>query len=94
MKILFFNNEYIFHSASFCLLNCILTFTTFNNSQPEPSCYELLEDYESVRDNAKFWFEGVGILVFGSFGFVGNVLSIVVFRRSRGNEGFNTLLIM
>ena len=66
----------------------------FQTLQLENSCYELLEDYEEVRDKAKYWLEGVGILIVGSFGLLGNVLSIFIFRRSRGNKGFHTLLIM
>lgn len=67
-------------------------FIILQNSISDPSCYELIDD--NIRENAKFWLEGVAILVVGVFGLLGNLISIFVFRRSRGNKGFHTLLIM
>ena len=66
----------------------------FQTSKPEHTCYELIEDYEGFRDNAKYGLEGVGILVVGSIGLFGNVISMFIFRRSRGNKRFHRLLIM
>ena len=73
--------------------NFLLIFP-FQNTQHEAVCYESLEDYGYVRKYAKFWLEGVSILVIGIFGLCGNFLSIFILRRSQGNKGFNTLLIM
>ena len=67
---------------------------TFQTSKPQHTCYELIEEYEGFRDNAKYGLEGVGILVVGSIGLLGNVLSVFIFKRSRGNKGFHRLLIM
>ena len=72
----------------------IQIFYIFQDLQPDKICYEPLEDYDRIRDNAKFWLEGVAILVVGIFGLFGNLLSIFILRRSRGNKGFNTLLVM
>ena len=54
----------------------------------------MLEEWEGFRDNAKYALEGVGILVIGSIGLVGNVLSMFIFKRSKGNKNFHRLLIM
>ena len=62
------------------------------NHESDPTCYEPIED--KFREKAKFWLEGIGILVVGIFGLLGNLLSVFVLRRSRGNQGFHTLLIM
>jgi len=53
-----------------------------------------MEEYGYVRKNAKYYLEGVCILVIGTFGLGGNFLSIFILRRSQGNKGFNKLLIM
>ena len=62
------------------------------NVKSDPTCYEPLED--EFREKAKFWLEGIAILVVGICGLIGNLLSIFVLRRSRGNKGFHTLLIV
>ena len=72
----------------------IMLIFTFQTSNPQHTCYELIEEYEGFRDNAKYGLEGVGILVVGSIGLLGNVLSVFIFKRSRGNKGFHRLLIM
>ena len=67
------------------------------SSSPDPhdtTCFESIKDYENFREGTKYWIEGVGILVVGSVGLLGNLLAILVFRRSRGNKGFHKLLIM
>ena len=81
-------------------LRCTFVFITLNyassfnlqNLPSDPACYEPIDD--KLREKAKFWLEGVAILVVGIFGLIGNLLSMFVFRRSRGNKGFHTLLIM
>ena len=65
----------------------------FQHSQTETICYELIEDYKHVIRTAKFVMEGAGIPGVGIFGVMGNVLSIFIHRRSRGNKGFHSLLI-
>ena len=64
----------------------------YQELQSDSNCYEPLED--KFRERAKFWLEGIAILVVGICGLIGNLLSMFVLRRSRGNKGFNTLLIM
>ena len=56
--------------------------------------------YESVTNttyliffNAHFWLDGVGIIVVGTFGFVGNIMTILVLRRIDTNVMFNRLLL-
>ena len=61
---------------------------------PGTTCFELIEDYEKFRERTKYWIEGVGILIVGSIGLLGNFLAILVCRRSRANKGFHKLLIM
>ena len=65
----------------------------FQHGQTETICYELIEDYKDVIRQAKFVMEGAGIFGVGIFGVVGNILSIFIHRRSRGNKGFHSLLI-
>ena len=60
----------------------------------DTTCFELIEDYEKFRERTKYWIEGVGILIVGSVGLLGNLLAILVCRRSRANKGFHKLLIM
>ena len=64
----------------------------FQDHKHDTSCYEPLGDKR--REYAKYWTEGVAIVIVGALGMVGNTFSIFVFRRSRGNKGFHTLLIM
>ena len=61
---------------------------------PGTTCFELIEDYEKFRERTKYWIEGVVILIVGSVGLFGNLLAILVCRRSRANKGFHKLLIM
>jgi hypothetical protein len=76
----------------FVTISKLVLSSDLQNLQSEPTCYEPLED--EFRENAKFWVEGIAILVVGICGLIGNLLSIFVLRRSRGNKGFHTLLIM
>ena len=62
------------------------------SDKQDTSCYEPLED--TRREHAKYWTEGVALVVVGALGLIGNTFSIFVFKRSRGNKGFHTLLIM
>ena len=61
------------------------------NDKQVTSCYEPLEDKR--REHAKYWTEGVAIVIVGALGLLGNTFSIFVFKRSRGNKGFHTLLV-
>ena len=65
----------------------------FQHDQTETICYELIEDYKDVIKLAKFVMEGAGIFGVGTLGVIGNILSIFIHRRSRGNKGFHSLLI-
>ena len=88
------NSKHIFINWLYFFLFFNLKLSYFQDLQPDEICYEPLEDYDRIRDNAKFWLEGVAILFVGIFGLFGNLLSIFIWRRSRGNKGFNTLLVM
>ncbi len=55
-------------------------------------CYESIEDFNNIRQQAMFWVDGVLILVVGVFGLIGNMMSILVLRRCPGNRCFNILL--
>ena len=56
-------------------------------------CYGYVEDgLEDTRIKIKFWIEGVVILIIGSFGLLGNIMTILVLRRYRKNRSFNILL--
>ncbi|TRY77004.1 hypothetical protein TCAL_02696 [Tigriopus californicus] len=56
-------------------------------------CFELHAEYNSFLDSSKYWLEGVGICVVGVFGLCGNVLTIIVLRKSETNRPFNRLLM-
>ena len=56
-------------------------------------CHELIDDYTEFRTNARFWLEGVLLLIVGIFGIIGNCLSILVLPRCPGNRNFNLLLM-
>ena len=79
---------------TFAILRISIAFSlskTFQNQVPDPTCYEPLES--KLRANVKFWVEGVAILAIAPCGLLLNLLSVFVFRRTRGNKGFHTLLI-
>ena len=57
------------------------------------TCYEKIEDYVTLRQNAKFWLEGVGITISGIFGLAGNFLAVLVLQTYTTNMSFNRLLI-
>ena len=46
-----------------------------------------------MRVQAKFWLEGVGISVLGTFGLLGNSMSVIVLNTYTSNRSFNNLLI-
>ena len=56
-------------------------------------CHELIDEYTKFRTNARFWLEGVLLLIVGIFGIIGNFLSILVLPRCPGNRNFNLLLM-
>ena len=68
-----------------------LTNNVFQNTKLDTTCYEPIAD--KLRENAKYWMEGVALVIVGAFGFLGNIFSMFVFRRTRGNKGFHSLLI-
>ena len=57
------------------------------------TCYENIEEYSLMRVQAKFWLEGVGIAVSGTFGLLGNTMSVIVLNTYTSNRSFNNLLI-
>ena len=62
-----------------------------SNTNLDTTCYEPIAD--KLRENAKYWMEGVALVIVGAFGLLGNIFSMFVFRRTRGNKGFHSLLI-
>jgi hypothetical protein len=44
-------------------------------------------------DIAQFWLEGVAILVVGTFGLMGNLMTLLVLRQIDSNVMFNKLLM-
>ena len=85
------------NNGNHCKINnylCDVYSLTFQIGLTDTTCYELIDDYKDVISQAKFLMEGVGILAVGIFGLIGNIFSIFIHRRSRGNKGFHTLLIL
>ena len=66
-----------------------------NSVKPDEifGCHELIDEYAELRTNARFWLEGVLLLIVGMFGIIGNLLSILVLPRCPGNRNFNLLLM-
>eukprot|EP00095_Tigriopus_kingsejongensis_P007376 maker-scaffold37_size504123-snap-gene-3.13 protein:Tk07376 transcript:maker-scaffold37_size504123-snap-gene-3.13-mRNA-1 annotation:"fmrfamide isoform a" len=56
-------------------------------------CYESLVKYGPIRQNFKFWLEGVGITCVGIFGLIANILTFIVLKDIKTNTNFNKLLI-
>ena len=46
-----------------------------------------------MRENARFWLEGIGITVVGVVGLAGNIMAIFVLRTYSTNVSFNRLLM-
>ena len=57
------------------------------------TCHEPLTTFEPLMDIAQFWLEGVAILVVGTFGLMGNFMTLLVLRRIDSNVMFNKLLM-
>ena len=57
------------------------------------TCHEPLTPGESLMDIAQFWLDGVAILVVGTFGLMGNLMTLLVLRRIDSNVMFNKLLM-
>ena len=55
------------------------------------TCHEPLTN--PLMDIAQFWLEGVAILVVGTFGLMGNLMTLLVLRRIDSNVMFNKLLM-
>ena len=63
------------------------------NDTESSDCYGYVEDdLENTRGKIKFWIDGVAIFIVGSFGLLGNLMTILVLRRYRKNRNFNILL--
>ena len=41
------------------------------------TCYEKIKDFSDLRNNARFWLEGIAITLLGLVGLAGNFLSIM-----------------
>ena len=57
------------------------------------SCHESQDEFSSWLDNARFWLSGVAVLIVGTIGLAGNLMTVLVLRRIDSNVMFNKLLI-
>ena len=57
------------------------------------TCYEKIKDFSNLRNNARFWLEGIAITLLGLVGLAGNFLSIAVLNTYKTNTSFNRLLM-
>ena len=55
-------------------------------------CYENFTIYYPLYNNAKFWIEGVLLILVGTLGLFGNLLTLAVLSQSKKST-FNQLLI-
>ena len=64
-----------------------------NDKEETFECHERIAEYNELRTQARFWLEGILLLLVGIFGIFGNVISILVLPRCPGNRNFNVLLM-
>ena len=64
-----------------------------NNGDKTFTCHERIDEYNELRIQARFWLEGILLLIVGIFGVFGNIISILVLPRCPGNRNFNVLLM-
>ena len=64
-----------------------------NHSDKEYVCYESLEEYGPIILNIHYWMNGIGTIVIGSIGIIGNIITILVLQRIDTNVMFNRLLL-
>ena len=57
------------------------------------TCFEKIKDFSDLRNNARFWLEGIAITLLGLVGLAGNFLSIAVLNTYKTNTSFNRLLM-
>lgn len=57
-------------------------------------CHEDKATYGHWVARSTFWVEGVAVTVVGTFGLIGNVLTMLIFRQIKTNKNFNNLLII
>ena len=57
------------------------------------TCHEPIDKFNDWVVTARFWLEGVAVIVVGIFGLAGNVLTVLVLRRIETNVMFNKLLM-
>ena len=84
----------VYSSGSTNATSAMLNFTCYDFT-----CYESREASRKWLDNVNFWIKSVGPAIIGSFGLIGNVLSVVVFQRLTASSrlklaaSFNRLLL-
>ena len=64
-----------------------------NPSDKEYVCYESLKEYGPIILNIHYWMNGIGTIVIGSIGIIGNIITILVLQRIDTNVMFNRLLL-
>ena len=64
-----------------------------NHSDKDYVCYESLEEYGPIILNIHYWMNGIGTIVIGSIGIIGNIITILVLQRIDTNVMFNRLLL-
>ncbi|TRY76614.1 hypothetical protein TCAL_13459 [Tigriopus californicus] len=57
-------------------------------------CHEDKAVYGHWVAQSTFWVEGVAVTVVGTFGLIGNILTMLIFRQIKINKNFNNLLII
>ena len=68
--------------------------TNVNETLTPDTCYELQSEYEDTILATQYWVKGVSLVILGSFGLIGNIVTILVLWRIDSNRNFNKLLIM
>ena len=62
-------------------------------NQSDLECYEKRDVYSPLAKAFYYWVEGVGVVIAGTLGVFGNILTILTLRKMRTNKNFNNLLI-
>ena len=95
----FFSPECVLQHFQLDLLaligKCKLYGKNENETAPQPNytCHEPIDNFNQWVVNARFWLEGVAVIVVGIFGMAGNALTVLVLRRIETNVMFNKLLM-
>ena len=70
----------------------IFFFSYLQKNITELECYEDMEKWEPVVKWFAYLVQGVSVSVIGIFGFIANVLSVIVLLKCKDNRNFHRLL--